>query len=119
MSGPPSGPVYIRYLRLNASPRAAAMALVNRLQDITSDRMFLGALVNAYSRPVMEAKISLIATKMYLVEWFRASSDIDVTSEPLTLQIESKRSRVKRGVCHPRPCMLRPSSGTGSSISVG
>ena len=28
--------------------------------------MFLGAFVNAYSRPVIEANISLIATRMYL-----------------------------------------------------
>lgn len=34
--------------------------------DITRDRMFLGAFVNAYSRPVMEAKISLMAMRTYL-----------------------------------------------------
>ena len=39
---------------------------MNKKQAITSDRMFLGAFVNAYSRPVIEANISLIAIRMYL-----------------------------------------------------
>ena len=34
---------------------------------ITSERIFLGALVNAYSNPVMDAKISLNAMRTYLV----------------------------------------------------
>ena len=34
------------------------MAVVNRNTAMTSDLMFLGALVNAYSRPVMDARIS-------------------------------------------------------------
>ena len=34
------------------------MAVVNRYTAMTSDLMFLGALVNAYSRPVMDARIS-------------------------------------------------------------
>lgn len=42
------------------------MADMKRNTDMTSDRMFLGALVNAYSSPVMEARISLIAMKTYL-----------------------------------------------------
>ena len=32
---------------------------------ITSERMFFGAFVNAYSRPVMYAKISDVATSTY------------------------------------------------------
>ena len=40
---------------------AEEMAVVNRNIAMTSDLMFLGALVNAYSRPVMDAKISEIA----------------------------------------------------------
>ena len=46
---------------LKASPMAEEMAVVNRNIAMTSDLMFLGALVNAYSRPVMDAKISEIA----------------------------------------------------------
>jgi len=42
------------------------MADVKRKIDITRDRMFLGAFVNAYSRPVIEARISLIAIRIYL-----------------------------------------------------
>lgn len=42
------------------------MADMKKNTAITSDRMFFGALVNAYSSPVMEAKISLNATKTYL-----------------------------------------------------
>ena len=39
---------------------------MNRKTDMTSERMFLGAFVNAYSRPVIEARISLMAMRMYL-----------------------------------------------------
>ena len=39
---------------------------MKRKTDMTSDRMFFGALVNAYSSPVIEAKISLIAISTYL-----------------------------------------------------
>jgi len=39
---------------------------MKRNTDMTSDRMFFGAFVNAYSRPVIEAKISLIAIRIYL-----------------------------------------------------
>lgn len=45
---------------------ADATALVNKKIPITRDFMFLGALVKAYSRPVMDAKISESAIKMYL-----------------------------------------------------
>jgi hypothetical protein len=41
---------------------------MNRKTDMTSERMFLGAFVKAYSRPEMEAKISLRAIRMYLEE---------------------------------------------------
>jgi hypothetical protein len=37
---------------------AEATAEVKRNNPITSDFIFLGALVNAYSRPVIDAKIS-------------------------------------------------------------
>ena len=39
---------------------------MKRKTDMTSERIFFGALVNAYSRPVIDAKISLIAISMYL-----------------------------------------------------
>lgn len=55
----------MKYSQTNASPRALATALMNRNTAITSERMFLGALVKAYSRPVIEAKISLMAMRMY------------------------------------------------------
>lgn len=51
---------------VNASPRADAMALVNRKIPITSDFIFLGAFVKAYSRPVIDAKISESAINTYL-----------------------------------------------------
>jgi len=43
---------------------AEEMAEVNRNIAMTSDFIFLGALVNAYSRPVMDAKISERAIRM-------------------------------------------------------
>jgi hypothetical protein len=42
---------------------AEEMAEVNKNTAMTSDLMFLGALVNAYSRPVMDARISEIAMR--------------------------------------------------------
>jgi hypothetical protein len=53
-------------VQTNASPIAADAALINRNTDITKLRMFLGALVNAYSRPVIDARISEKAISMYL-----------------------------------------------------
>ena len=50
----------------NASPIAAAIALVNKNTLITSERMFFGAFVKAYSKPVMDANISLKAIRTYL-----------------------------------------------------
>ena len=41
-----------------ATSKATANAGVEKKMDMTSDRMFLGALVKAYSRPVTETKIS-------------------------------------------------------------
>jgi hypothetical protein len=49
------------YAQTNASPKADAIAEVNKNTAMTMDLIFVGALVNAYSRPVMEAKISLSA----------------------------------------------------------
>jgi hypothetical protein len=49
-----------------ASPRAAETALVNKNIDMTKLRIFVGALVNAYSRPVIDAKISDKAMSTYL-----------------------------------------------------
>jgi hypothetical protein len=46
---------------------AEEMADMNKNTDMTSERIFFGAFVNAYSRPVMEAKISLTAIRMYLI----------------------------------------------------
>jgi hypothetical protein len=45
-----------------ALPRAD----MKRNTDMTRERIFFGALVNAYSSPVIEAKISLSAIKTYL-----------------------------------------------------
>lgn len=39
------------------------MAEAKRKTDMTSERMFFGAFVNAYSRPVMDARISLMAIR--------------------------------------------------------
>jgi len=54
------------YVQTKASPRADESAVMNKKMDMTRERMFLGALVKAYSRPVIDAKISLIAMRMYL-----------------------------------------------------
>lgn len=45
----------------NAIPNAAPNALVTRKSDITNDFILTGALVYAYSRPVIDARISLMA----------------------------------------------------------
>jgi hypothetical protein len=41
-------------------------AVMNKKTDMTTDLMFFGAFVNAYSRPVMDAKISERAMRIYL-----------------------------------------------------
>ena len=41
-------------------------AVVNKKMDMTRERMFLGAFVKAYSSPVMDARTSLMAMRMYL-----------------------------------------------------
>jgi hypothetical protein len=53
-------------VQTKASPIAAEAALVKRNTDMTKLRMFVGALVNAYSRPVIDAKISENAMSTYL-----------------------------------------------------
>jgi len=58
---------------------AEEIAVMKRKTAITRDRIFLGALVKAYSRPVIEAKISLIASRMYL-EVEKASFLVEITS---------------------------------------
>ena len=50
-------------------PRAAEMADMKRLNDITRERMFFGALEKAYSRVVMEARISEMAISTYAPVW--------------------------------------------------
>ena len=52
------------YAQTKASPRAEETADINKKIDMTRERIFLGAFVKAYSRPVMDAKISLIAMRM-------------------------------------------------------
>jgi hypothetical protein len=52
------------YAQTKASPKAEDSPDMNKKMDMTRERMFLGAFVKAYSRPVMDAKISLIATRM-------------------------------------------------------
>lgn len=42
---------------------AEEMADMNRKTDMTTERMFVGAFVNAYSSPVIDAKISLKARR--------------------------------------------------------
>lgn len=59
--------------------------------DITRDRMFLGAFVNAYSRPVIEAKISLMAMRMYLKN-LRPPLGFQTIYNTLTLRTESTHS---------------------------
>lgn len=53
-------------VQTKASPMAAEAALMKRNTDMTKLRMFVGALVNAYSRPVIDAKISEKAMSTYL-----------------------------------------------------
>jgi hypothetical protein len=50
--------------RRRASAIAEEIEAINTNTAITIDFMFLGALVNAYSRPVMIAKISEMAIRM-------------------------------------------------------
>ena len=63
-------PVYIhtnlgsKLTEERAMPKAEPPALVRRNMDMTKDFMLGGALVYAYSRPVMEAKISEKAMRM-------------------------------------------------------
>lgn len=80
-----------------ASPSAAESEFVKRNKDITSERMFLGALVNAYSSPVMEAKISLNAMNTYLHrpsrEFYRRQG---FRTSLLTIRTGSRRSGVRR-----------------------
>jgi hypothetical protein len=45
-------------------PKAAPNAVVRRYIDMTNDFMLGGALVYAYSRPVIDAKISENAIRM-------------------------------------------------------
>lgn len=54
------------YVPTKASPKADARAEVKRKILVTKDFMFFGPFVYAYSNPVIEAKISLKATKTYL-----------------------------------------------------
>lgn len=51
------------YVQTNASPSAEEIADMKKKTAMTSDRMLWGALVKAYSRPVIEAKISLRAMR--------------------------------------------------------
>ena len=51
------------YAQTKASPTAEDSADMNKKMDMTRERMFLGAFVKAYSRPVIDAKISLRATR--------------------------------------------------------
>jgi len=53
-----------KYAQTKASPMAEDSADMNKKMDMTRERIFLGAFVKAYSRPVMDAKISLIAMRM-------------------------------------------------------
>lgn len=50
-------------LRTKASPIAELIALVNKNRLMTKLLIFFGALVKAYSKPVINAKISLKAIR--------------------------------------------------------
>lgn len=50
-------------LHTKTSPTAAEREPVKRRADMTSERMFLGAFVKAYSRPVIDVRISLNAIR--------------------------------------------------------
>jgi hypothetical protein len=50
---------------------AEEMAEVKRNNAMTTDFMFLGAFVNAYSRPVMDARISENAMRIYDPLWIQ------------------------------------------------
>lgn len=81
-------------VQTKASPRADEMADMNKKRAITSDFMFWGALVKAYSRPVIEAKISLNAMKTYLVSKDSVNLvPLLLWNQPLTLQSGSTRSK--------------------------
>ena len=54
-----------------AWPMALEKALVNQYRPVTKERMFLGALVNAYSSDVMFAKISDNAMITYAGVWIQ------------------------------------------------
>ena len=62
---------------------ALATAVVNRKIAMTSERMFFGALVNAYSRPVMDARISENAMSTYepvCIQTFRSDVSAHVAT---------------------------------------
>jgi hypothetical protein len=61
---------------------AEEMAVIKRNTAMTSDFMFLGAFVNAYSRPVMDARISENAMRMYDPLWIQTLRE-EVTGFPL------------------------------------
>ena len=52
-------------------PIAAEKAFENQYKPVTKDRMFLGALVKAYSSDVIEAKISEKAISTYAGVWIQ------------------------------------------------
>lgn len=80
---------------------------------MTSERMFFGALVNAYSSPVMEAKISLNAIKTYL--WIYISFTADDRVQPLTIRFGSRRPGTRRADSLARLDKYLRSRRTGSS----
>lgn len=93
------------------------MADMKKNTAITSDRMFFGALVNAYSSPVIEAKISLNATKTYLRrEGTMRKSSGRINELGLTIQFESKRSEGMSVHAYQHLCKTRLDSRKGWSI---
>lgn len=66
---------------MNASPSALAIAVMNRNTAMTSDFMFAGAFVNAYSSPVMDARISENAMSTYDPVWIHTFRS-DVSTLP-------------------------------------
>jgi hypothetical protein len=79
-----------QYVQTKASPMALEMAVMKRKTDMTSERMFLGALVKAYSSPVMDAKISLNAMRTYAPVWIQTLRGEVIALPSASSQVEAE-----------------------------
>ena len=82
---------------------------------MTNERMFFGALVNAYSSPVMEAKISLNAIKTYLDRSTVSLQRRDLGGALLTIRFGSRHSGARRVGSRPSLHKYPRNHHTGSS----